>query len=257
MPRKRAVIAVGLLAGLGLLGGGAAWLLMHQPGFYRAALQSELPPDERREQARQFEKSTVELVNDIRHEERWAQEFSEQAVNSWLADELPTRFAEWLPEGVQSPRVKFVPDGLWIAFRTQHGAWSGVISSKARVWVASPNSLAIEIRSLNAGMLPIPVDEAVGDFVEGLNAKGWRAEWKRSSRGDALLLSLDDALSDDSSERPVLEAIELSAGRLRVSGRRQSPVRTAHKPTGSRSANMPTGSRSQDDVSSDRESSTK
>lgn len=236
MPRKRAAIALGLLAGLAFLGGGAAWILTHQPGFYRAALHSGLPAEKRHELALRFERSTVELVNDLRHEERWSHDFDEQMVNSWLADELPARFAEWLPETIEEPRVKFVPDGIWIAFRTKRGAWSGVLSSKARVWVAGPNSLAIEIESVNAGLLPIPVDEALGTIVRDLNEQGWRAEWKQSSRGDALVLSLDEMDSSGSSERPILEAIELTEGKLRVSGRRQTPAHTARRPDQERSA---------------------
>lgn len=232
MNRKRAVISVGLVTSLAALTGGAVWLLTHQPGFYRAALLTHISPDERNRQSEQFVKATLQLVNEIRNEERWSQEFSEQAINSWLAEELPVKYAEWLPPDVADPRVKVEKGGVWIAFRTHRGAWSGVISGRLKVWVASPNELAIEIQSLSAGLIPIPLEDIVGRFVESMNDSGWRMQWKQSASGDVLVVSLDDAVSaEGSADRAVLEAVELLPGELRVAGRRQVKTvnRTARK----------------------------
>lgn len=234
MNRKRAVIAGGVLIGLAALAGVGFTLLGHQPAFYRAALMKELSPQERGQRADEFVKATLQLVNELRYEEQWSQVFSEAAINAWLAEELPVKYAEWLPEGIAAPRLKLEQDGAWIAFQARRGAWSGVISSRLKAWVASPNELAIEIQSLSAGLIPIPVDDLLGSLVDSMNDRGWRIAWKQSTRGDVLVVSLDDAdSSEKKGEGPVLEAVEILSGELRIAGRRQTgPVtRTAEKPT--------------------------
>ena len=98
--------------------------------------------------------------------------------------------------------------------------------------MAGPNELAIEIQSLSAGLIPIPLDEVIGGFVESMNASGWRMQWKQSASGDVLVVSLDDSMSvEDSTDRPILEAVELTPGSLHVAGRRQAKAvkRTAGK----------------------------
>jgi hypothetical protein len=121
--------------------------------------------------------------------------------------------------------VQFDKDQLQFAFHTRRGLWSGVISGRVRVWVSGPNELAFEIQSLNAGLIPIPVDDAVGDFVNEMNAAGWRLEWRPSKGGDALVLSLDQTGTDDvASDHPVVESLELLPGRLKVFGGRREEV---------------------------------
>jgi hypothetical protein len=233
MNRKRAIITAGLGTFLAALAGGVPWLLRHQPAFYRDALRQELSDEDRREQAKLFVQTTLRLVDAVRYEPRWAQEFSEESVNIWLADELPTQYSGWLPPEVTAPRVKFERGGLWIAFRTQHGLWSGVVSGRVKAWVSGPNELALEIQSLSAGLIPVPVDEVIGEFVSAMNERGWRLQWKQSATGDVLVVSLDgEGDSGDSRGQAVLESVELTPGRLIVSGRRrgEGAARTADKP---------------------------
>src|SRR5437868_4531149 len=97
MRRKHAVISVGVALILAVVIGGGYRLLTHQPGFYRNALSDDLHPEKRRQLAERFVQSTLQLVNELRHEEQWSQEFTEQQVNCWLADELPAKYADWLP----------------------------------------------------------------------------------------------------------------------------------------------------------------
>jgi hypothetical protein len=233
MNRKRAILFAGLGTCLAALAGGTLWLLHYRPAFYRDALRQELSAQDRREEAKRFVQTTLQLVDAVRYEPRWMQEFSEQSVNIWLADELPTRYSGWLPPEVTAPRVKFERGGLWIAFQTQHGHWSGVVSGRVKVWVSGPNELALEIQSLSAGLIPIPVDEVIGEFVSAMNERGWRLQWKQSATGDVLVVSLDDPNdSADSRGEAVLESVELTPGRLIVSGRRRDETteRTADRP---------------------------
>lgn len=221
MNRKRAAISVGLLSLLAAVAGGLALSLKHQPTFYRAALADSAPPEVRREKAREFVRTTLQLVDEIRHEDRWAHEFSEDAVNGWLTEELPVRYSELLPPDVAAPRVKFEKGMVRLAFQIRHGMWKGVVSGQVRPFVAGTNQLALEIESARIGLVPIPVDELLGEFVSKMKSSGWQLHWKNTGEHDVLVIDLDDDLAPESSaQRPFLEAIELEPGLLRISGRR-------------------------------------
>ncbi len=222
MNRKRTTRLVGCLALLALLGGGLVWSLKYQPSFYRAALADSAATDLRRVQADEFVRSTVELINEIHNDDSWAQEFSEEAVNGWLAEELPVKYGDLLPPEIESPRVKFEDGTLLLAFQVRHGMWKGVVSGRVRPWVAGPNQLALEIHSLRIGLIPIPVEELLGDSVKRMNSAGWRMRWKNSGKQDVLVVDLDDVSSGGIGERPVLEDVDLEPKLLRISGRRSS-----------------------------------
>lgn len=224
MNRKPAAISISVLSCLGVVGAGMAWSLSYQPTFYQTALSVSAPPEVRREQAKVFVQSTLQLVDGIRNEDRWAHEFTEDAVNGWLAEELPAKYARWLPPNVSSPRVRFEKGTLLLAFQTRRGMWSGVVSGRVRPWVAGPNQLAIEIQSARIGLFPVPVEDILGDFVKNMNGAGWRLEWKTSGKQDVLVVNLDGNPSAAVGERPVLETVDLAPKTLSISGRRSTEI---------------------------------
>lgn len=216
MTRKRTILLVGVIFAL-MAGGFGVFALYHTPAFYAAALQPDASPQVRREQAKRFVQTTLQLVDDLRHAERWSEEFSEEQVNAWLAEELHAKYADWLPAGVREPRVRFDKDALELAFQYEKGKWRGVVSGKLRPWVAGPQELALEIQSLRAGLVPIPLDDILEEISTELQNVGWRIEWKQNAGNDVLVVHLD-ARAD---ERPQLDVIQLRPQTLRISGRRE------------------------------------
>jgi hypothetical protein len=234
MIQKRAGIAAGLVAILALLAAGLFLSLRYQPTFYQAALAKNVSPEVRREQAKVFVQTTLQLVDEIRNEDSWSHEFSEEVVNGWLAEELPAKYGEWLPAEVAAPRVRFENGKVLVAFQVRHGMWKGVVSGKVRPWVAGPNQLALAFESVRIGLVPLPVDELLGDFVKSMNAAGCRTQWRNSGKQDVLIVEFDDLTPGSSGERPVLEAVDVEPRLLRISGRRapehlEAP-RVAEKP---------------------------
>jgi hypothetical protein len=225
MNRKRAVVSIGLLVAVVLLVAGIAASLKYRPTFYRVALAEQTSPEVRREQAKTFVQTTLQLVDAIRHDDRWSREFTEEAVNGWLAEELPAKYSEWLPPDVSTPRIKFDRGVLRIAFESRRGVLGAVISGQVRPWVTGPNQLALEIESARVGMVPVPADEILGDFVKNMNTAGWRMEWKSTGAKDVLVIDLDGAdLPLEGGERPVLESVDLGPRLLRISGRRSAEI---------------------------------
>lgn len=225
MKRTHAAISIGLLAVSALLLAGVAGSLRYRPTFYKRALADAASPETRRAQVKNFVQTTLHLVDEIRHEDHWSREFSEDAVNGWLAEELPVRYAEWLPPDVAAPRIKFDQGVVRVAFQSRRGGLEAVISGQVRPWVTGPNQLALEIDSARVGLVPVPVDELLGEFVKNMNAAGWRMEWKSTGKRDVLVVDLDGSdLPLDGGERPVLEAVDLGPKSLRISGRRSSEI---------------------------------
>jgi len=237
MSRKRGTVTVGLLALLALLVWGLVCSVKYQPDFYQTALAASAPSEIRREQADEFVRTTVRLIDEIRNDDSWSHEFSEEAVNGWLAEELPAKYGELLPPEVTAPRVKFEQGKVLIAFQVRHGMWKGVVSGSVHPFVAGPNRLALEFQSVRIGLIPVPVDEILGDFVTQMNAGGWRMQWQTNGKKDVLVLDLaDDLVLDREGERPILEAVDLESRLLRITGRRSSETgettHLAERPTG-------------------------
>jgi hypothetical protein len=236
MNRKRAAIAVASLSFLAIVAGSLVWSVKYEPTFYKTAIASTAPPEIRRQQAKVFVQTTSRLVDEIRNEDEWSHKFSEEDVNGWLAEELPVKYGEWLPPEIAAPRVKFEEGKLILAFQLRHGMWKGVVSAIVRPWVAGPNQLALEIQSARIGLIPVPVDELLGDFVKHMNAAGLRMQWKSSGKQDVLVVEFDDDFSPGggSSDHAVLEAVDLEPKLLTISGRRSSAAadspRIADKP---------------------------
>ncbi len=230
MKRKHAAISIGLLATSALLLAGVAVSLRYRPTFYKRALAETVSPETRRAQVKTFVQTTLHLVDEIRNDDHWSREFSEDAVNAWLAEELPVKYAEWLPPDVAAPRIKFDKGIVRVAFQSRRGGLGAVISGQVRPWVTGPNQLALEIDSARVGLVPVPVDEILGDLVKNMNAAGWRMEWKSTGKQDVLVVDLDGAdLPLDGGERPVLESVDLGPKSLRISGRRSSEIAKADR----------------------------
>ncbi|MCH7685757.1 MAG: hypothetical protein IH899_03595 [Planctomycetes bacterium] len=159
---------------------------------------------------------TIQLVQDIEHEPEWSEEFTQDQINSWFIEELQQKYARHVPEGVSEPRVRFVKGLIFIGFRCKQNGFNGVISFQARPWVSGPNQLALEIESLCAGAVPIPLENIIDKVSRQLALKGWQIEWAQSDNGnDIAILHLDP----DGQAEAVLETLDVIDGAIRLSGK--------------------------------------
>ncbi|MCA9017277.1 MAG: hypothetical protein KDA77_18235, partial [Planctomycetaceae bacterium] len=167
-----------LLLLLGGVTGGLYWSSAQVPEFYQEALQEQSQPEVRQEEAKEFVQRSMQVVNDVRnHEPVWSQEFSEQQVNAWLAEELHQKYNEWVPKGISDPRVKFEKDEIELGFHLTLKKWSGIISLKFKPWLLKENQLVLELEKARAGLLPIPIDDAITDLIQEARSEGWYIEW--------------------------------------------------------------------------------
>lgn len=206
-----------------LLGGAASglyWSAAQVPEFYQEALREQSQPEIRQEEAKEFVQRSMQVVNDVRNQEpTWSQEFSEQQVNAWLAEELHQKYNDWVPKGVSDPRVKFEEDQVELGFHLTLDKWSGIISLKFKPWLIKENQLVLELEKARAGLLPIPIDEALTDLIQEARADGWYIEWGQQEGNDALIVYLDRSKSD----LPDLTALGVAPGVFRIAGKAKEP----------------------------------
>lgn len=222
MSRKRAAVAAAsLLLALGLAAGGVFWASFQVPDFYQDALADVPSPAVRKQAARRFVQQTLDLVDSIQHAEQWSETFEQQQINSWLAEELHSpRYSGLIPRTVTSPRVLLREGVVLIGFRVKQKKWDGVVSLRIRPWVPEPNQLALEVESVRVGLIPYPLDDLLEDISVQLAEEGLRSEWQQSNGNDVLVIHFDRGTPE---RTPVLEAIEVAEGEIRISGRGRTP----------------------------------
>lgn len=219
MSRKRwGIVAVVLLAGIAVSVGAMWWAVRQVPDFYEAALEVKVDPVVRREEAREFIERAEQLVERIQQSDEWSEEFTQEQINSWLAEELQRNYSEVIPEGIEDPRVQLIDDAALVGFRYRQDSWKGVVSAHVRAWVSGPNQLAIQVDFAHAGLLPIPINTALDQVIKYVQDDRWRVEWDQESDEDVLLVSFEG----EEAERGILESLELEPGVVRIRGRHES-----------------------------------
>ena len=221
MSRKQIYVILTLLfVALGAAGGALLWGLQHVPTFYEEALAEQPDRDVRKDAAKKLVQRTLSLAEEIKRSDDWSEEFTQVQVNAWLAEELETKYAELVPKGVTDPRVKFVDDTILVGFRYSDDKYSGVISLRLRPRVVEPNRVAIEIQSIRAGAIPVPLQEILDALSDDIHAEGWQIESRQANGNEVLVLHLDP----EQVSQPVLEAVKVIEGKLQVAGTRRTQV---------------------------------
>lgn len=197
--------------------GASVFLLGQKPAaFYEQALVATKDESQRKADSKRFVQSVMKVVDDAQRELRWTEELSIVEMNAWLADELPRKYSQWLPRQVREPRVAVDGDRLLIGAEIQRGGWNGVLSVRLRPWLSRPNELALEIESIAAGILPLPVDQLLEEVVRRAERDGWKIGWREVGGHDVLLINLDERLG----KNMLVDEIGIADGRLVISGRR-------------------------------------
>lgn len=223
MKRKSLLLTLGLV-GLLLLGVGSAlaWLLYSEPELYA---QAAVPAGgDRQRSSQEFEKKAFDLLSEIQNEDNWQGEFTEQQINSWLAEDfVESNLARQLPSQITEPRVAFRPGKLFLAFRYGGEDLNTVVSIEAKVWVArrEPNTVAFEIESLKAGALPLTPKFLQDELTEGARQNNIDVQWYRNDGNPVAVFRLQADRRDPGVQ---LLDLELKQGSVLLKGRSLDPT---------------------------------
>jgi len=191
------------------------WAARQIPDFYEEVIQEEPQPEVRREQARKFIQQTDVLAERVQTKDEWQIDFTDGQINGWLAEELPRRFADLIPEGVSQPRVKADDGVLLLGFRYTGNGFAGVISFRLRPRIVSSNEVEIEIESFRAGLLPMPIESIVEEVVRRISREDWQIESRELEGKTFVTVRYVRPRRRD----PQLESITLSDGIIRITGK--------------------------------------
>jgi hypothetical protein len=200
----------------------AAWMLYQaarqEPEFYQQALLIE--PTRQAETGDEFEHEVLELRNDTRVSGEWQAVFTAEQLNGWLAVDLPEKFPTALPAGLEEPRVAIEDGLLRVAARYRDNQVSSVLSFALEIQVADePNTVAIRIREVRAGALPIPLSGWLEKVREGIQRTNLVVRWSQSDSDPVALVAISSQSWEPPQQTLTLETIAIESGLVRLSGR--------------------------------------
>ena len=220
MRKRLGIYCLVMLAIAGGFLGYAIWAANQVPEFYSDLLAAEVPARVRKQEARKFSQQASEVVSGYTAGDGWDATFSQRQVNSWFIEELNGKYADLLPEEARDPRIKITDESVLIGFHYTHSRWSGVVSFRVRPWVPQANQLALEISEIKAGSLPIPLDSVLKQVGKQFRERGWRVEWRQRDGNDVLVVDFAGK-----KKRAILQTVELSDGKIRVTGKKATAKR--------------------------------
>jgi hypothetical protein len=206
-----------LLAGTGLFRATA-----HVPEFYREALVAAPPPAVRKDESRELERQARELVAAVDRSDEWSARFLQSRINSWLAEDFAAEYGAHLPHGMRDPRVAFEEGRISCGVRLERPGWGGIASVILRPRVLGPNRLAVEVESIRAGLLPVPIESLREEVLALCGNRGLPARWELHDGHDVLVLDLDPTGAADA----VLESVDVRRGVVTIAGRSRKPEET-------------------------------
>jgi len=188
--------------------------LTHQPEFYRKL--SVISPERRHAEAKKFVAQSLQLRNDIVNEPRWEAVFTDDQVNSWLAEDLVEYFSDQIPAGVHEPRILFELDRVHLGFQLDQGPVRSVVSVVARVRVPGEHELALTIEKIRAGVVPIPANKLLEQITDTARSHGLSVRWEEDEGFPVAIVKY----SPDPRRRDVIvDKLQILEGQIRLAGR--------------------------------------
>ena len=204
-----------------LAGGFLGWAYrasQQVPEFYVRQLKAEaLAPKKRSGDA--LEKQALQLNSQIRKTDRWQARFTADEINDWLAADLPQKFPTALPPDVHSPRVAIEAEMIQFACQVQTPKFTSVVSLGVEPYVTSePNVVALRVKQLRAGSLPLPLGQYLDKITEQCAEAGVPLRWSEEEGEPVALVTLPLVPEDFHNRLVRVEQIELTEGAMIVSG---------------------------------------
>jgi hypothetical protein len=219
MNYKSILLGVGIVVLLACGANLVLLLIRHEPEFYREAALREGQGNERAKRSGEFITRLNGLQQDITSLKEWGGEFREEWINSFFDEQfVPMGFAKRvLPEGISAPRIAIEPEQIRLAFRYRLGPFSTIISINMRVWLTpkEPNVIALELRGLHAGSLPIAAQSLLDTVSEAARQNNIEVTWYRHEGNPVALLRLQ---ADQDRPTYRLEHLVLQQGIITIAG---------------------------------------
>jgi len=189
------------------------------PDFYANALNRD-PAEQRAASDAMIQKATL-LVSDVQKPDRWETLFTEEELNAWLAVDLKENHPGVLPPEITEPRIVVDPGGLRLACRTRRTPVETVLSVACDVYLAEPGVLAIRVRQVRAGAVPLPLTGILDQIRDLGQRQGFVIQWQQVEGDPVALVRINPVVKGN---RPVvIDTLEIAEGEIYVSGTTEEP----------------------------------
>jgi len=212
------LIVLGLLVVIAVVAsslGGMYWAVTSAQPFYQAALEQD--PVEQEEKSQQLESRFTTLHSDLQNQGEWRSAIAADEINAWLATKLPESFPNMLPEQIREPRVAISAEEVKLAALSDVAGVETVLSVAFEPFVTEDGDLAIELRQVLAGSLPMPSQNIVQRLATATKRMNLPIRWTQN-QGNAVMVLERRLWDTESGENRVLNAIELADGELFLTG---------------------------------------
>jgi hypothetical protein len=197
----------------------------HVPQFYQQALAAD--PVVQRSAGDELERRALELTNEVQHSGDWEAVFTDEQINGWLAVDLIEKFPDLLPSEVHEPRVVITPDEVRVACRYTDENITAVISLALTVGLTDePNVVAVRVKRVRAGALPIPLNQFLDDITQAARESGLDLRWTQAEGDPVALIRLPTENTELPDRTLHLKKFELRAGEAYLAGETQWKSRT-------------------------------
>lgn len=187
------------------------------PDFYQQALAA--PVAAQAEEGDEFERTALDLHNQLQHSGRWEARLTQEQVNGWLAIDLPAKFPHALPDGLSEPRIAIEDGVLRIALRYQRAGVDTVLSIAGEAYLtAQPNEIAVRFDQARAGLVPIPLTRFLDEIAEQAARANVPLRWTEVGGSPVALIRPPLDASDGRHRRVVLDRLQLDRGQLVLGG---------------------------------------
>jgi hypothetical protein len=191
----RRILISGLITA-GLLIGGIFLLIQLaevEPEFYTSALNVD--PKLQKKYGSEMESKILNLRNSIIGSESWSASFSEDQINGWLAWDLQKKFPDLLPPEVTDPRVELGEKSITFAFRCDVQPFRGIAIVEAEIFMTQVvNEIGIRIKSLQSGMVPIPLAAIADEIARQAAFSELEIEWLTEDGDPVAIVALPESL---------------------------------------------------------------
>ncbi|MBX9791969.1 MAG: hypothetical protein K2Y37_23850 [Pirellulales bacterium] len=195
---------------------GVLWLAWrHEPSYYREALALDAADLARGSDELLAHAGT--LASDAQRHGHWRALFTAAQVNGWLATDVPRNHPTLLPPELCEPRVAIDHGGVWLAGRWGTGRAAPICSLRLDVRVLEPNTLAVRIRRMRAGLFPLPMQSLLDGISRAAANHGVHLAWKQTGGDPVAVLRLPSLGTSAASLE--IEQLQLAAGEIFVAGK--------------------------------------
>lgn len=208
-------LVVGLLLLAAGFVGGAYWATQRVPAFYEQALQQD--PIAVQQANEKMLARTTTLASSVKREGQWSALFTGDEINGWLAVDLPQNYPDLLSPEISDPRVLLTPGRLTLACRYRTGAVTTVASLELEAYLPEANVVAIRVRSLKAGALPLPLADLLDGVSKAAADMDLRIRWLKADGDPVALIEIPPAKGQFNTAYQ-LETLDIRDGEVYLSG---------------------------------------